>query len=189
MLNNGVNVISINVHHLSDQIETYISSFNSNANIKISYERDLLLDTGGGVKEGTKFFKDHPFFVINPDTLWGNNYSREIKLLEKIYFTKKKPCLLVVNKKLSFDTSFKGDFNLKNKIISKDIQNNYIFTGLQVIDRKYLKFIDKKVFSMNELWKRLIVKKNLCGIESRQKFYHLNTLEMYKKISHLNFID
>ena len=94
-----------------------------------------------------------------------------------------------MNKKLSFDTSFKGDFNLKNKIISKDIQNNYIFTGLQVIDRKYLKFIDKKVFSMNELWKRLIVKKNLCGIESKQKFYHLNTLEMYKKISHLNFID
>ena len=189
LLNNGVNVISINVHHLSDQIEKYISRFNSKANIKISYERDLLLDTGGGVKEGTKFFKDHPFFVINPDTLWGNNYSREIKLLEKIYFTKKKPCLLVVNKKLSFDTSFKGDFNLKNKIISKDIQNNYIFTGLQVIDRKYLKFIDKKVFSMNELWKRLIVKKNLCGIESKQKFYHLNTLEMYKKISHLNFID
>ena len=144
---------------LADQIEKYISRFNSKANIKISYERDLLLDTGGGVKEGTKFFKDHPFFVINPDTLWGNNYSREIKLLEKIYFTKKKPCLLVVNKKLSFDTSFKGDFNLKNKIISKDIQNNYIFTGLQVIDRKYLKFIDKKVFSMNELWKRLIVKK------------------------------
>ena len=65
---------------LCDQIEKYISIFNSKANIKISYERDLLLDTGGGVKEGTKFFKDHPFFVINPDTLWGNNYSREIKL-------------------------------------------------------------------------------------------------------------
>ena len=55
LLNNGVNVISINVHHLSDQIEKYISSFNSKANIKISYERDLLLDTGGGVKEELNF--------------------------------------------------------------------------------------------------------------------------------------
>ena len=42
---------------------------------------------------------------------------------------------------------------------------------------------------MNELWKRLIVKKNLCGIESKQKFLPFKYVEMYKKISHLNFID
>ena len=46
----------------------------------------------------------------------------EMKSLEKIYFERKKPCLLLVNKKLSFDTSFKGDFNLKNNIVSKDIK-------------------------------------------------------------------
>ena len=50
------------------------------------------------------------------------NYLDEMKSLEKIYFESKKPCLLLVNKKLSFDTSFKGDFNLKNNIVSKDIK-------------------------------------------------------------------
>ena len=174
---------------LADQIEKFISNFKSKVKITISNEKDLLLDTGGGVKEGTKSFEKKPFFVLNPDTLWSRNYLDEMKSLEKIYFENKKPCLLLVNKKLSFDTSFKGDFNLKNNIVSKDIKNNFIFTGLQLIERNYLDFIDKKIFSMNEVWNKLINENKLFGLESNQKFYHLNTKEMYKKISNLNITD
>ena len=32
-------------------------------------------------------------------------------------------------------------------------------------------------------------KKNLYGIESNQKFYHLNSIKMYEKISSLSSID
>ena len=35
-----------------------------------------------------------------------------------LYFKKKKPCLLLVNKNLSFDSSFKGDFNLDDGMIA-----------------------------------------------------------------------
>ena len=112
-----------------------------------------------------------------------------MKSLEKIYFERKKPCLLLVNKRLSFDTSFKGDFNLKNNIVSKDIKNDFIFTGLQLLDRSYLDMIEKKVFSMNEVWNNLINNNKLFGLESSQKFYHLNTKEMYNIISSLDFID
>ena len=129
------------------------------------------------------------FFVLNPDTLWLTDYQGEMKSLEKIYFERKKPCLLLVNKRLSFDTSFKGDFNLKNNIVSKDIKNDFIFTGLQLLDRSYLDMIEKKVFSMNEVWNNLINNNKLFGLESSQKFYHLNTKEMYNKISSLDFID
>ena len=59
---------------------------NQIAKITISNEKDLLLDTGGGVKEGTKIFDKKPFFVLNPDTLWTSNYLEEMKSLEKIYF-------------------------------------------------------------------------------------------------------
>ena len=185
----GVEQIVINVHYLADQIEKFISSFKSKAKIIISNEKDLLLDTGGGVKKGTKIFENKPFFVLNPDTLWINNYLRELKSLEKIYFESKKPCLLLVNKKLSLDPSFKGDFNLNNKTVSKGEENDFIFTGLQLIERNNLNFIEKKVFSMNDIWIYLIKKNKLCGFESSQKFYHLNTEEMYKKILNLNIID
>ena len=189
LINHGVEELSINIHHLGDQIEKYISKLKFKANIKISNEKQQLLDTGGGVKKGTQRFKDNPFFVINPDTLWTEKYSEEIQILEKTYFKEKTPCLLLVNKKLSIDKSFKGDFNLKNKIITKDEKNQYIFTGLQIISRDNLDFISKKVFSMNEVWNNLIDKKNLYGIESNQKFYHLNSIKMYEKISSLSSID
>ena len=189
LINHGVEELSINIHHLGDQIEKYISKLKFRANIKISNEKQQLLDTGGGVKKGTQRFKDNPFFVINPDTLWTEKYSEEIQILEKTYFKEKTPCLLMVNKKLSIDKSFKGDFNLKNKIITKDEKNQYIFTGLQIISRDNLDFISKKVFSMNEVWNNLIDKKNLYGIESNQKFYHLNSIKMYEKISSLSSID
>ena len=185
----GVEQITINVHHLADQIEKFISNLQSKVQIIISNEKDLLLDTGGGVKEATRIFNKKPFFVLNPDTLWVNNYLREMKSLEKIYFEGKKHCLLLVNKKLSLDTSFRGDFNLDNNVISKDIKNKFIFTGLQLIDRNCLNFIDKKIFSMNEVWNKLINENKLFGFESSQKFYHLNTEEMYKKISNLNITD
>ena len=185
----GVEQITINVHHLADQIEKFISNLQSKVQITISNEKDLLLDTGGGVKEATKIFNKNPFFILNPDTLWVNNYLREMKSLEKIYFEGKKHCLLLVDKKLSLDTSFKGDFNLDNNVISKDIKNKFIFTGLQLIDRNCLNFIDKKIFSMNEVWNKLINENKLFGFESSQKFYHLNTEEMYKKISNLNITD
>ena len=93
------------------KIETYINKKNFSAKIYISNEKDLLLDTGGGVLKGTKEFKDSPFFVINPDTLWSKKYLEDIKKLEEIFYKNKKPSLLIVNKKLSLDTSFTGDFN------------------------------------------------------------------------------
>ena len=42
---------------------------------------------------------------------------------------------------------------------------------------------------MNKVWNKLIKNKNLQGLESNQKFYHLNTPDMYKKFQSLNIID
>ena len=187
--NHGVEQITINVHHLADQIEKFILNLKSKVKITISNEKDLLLDTGGGVKKGTKNFGKNPFFILNPDTLWLTDYSVEMQSLEKIYYENKKPCLLLVSKRLSFDTTFKGDFNLKNNIVSKDFKNDFIFTGLQLFDRNYFEMINKKIFSMNEVWKNLIDNNKLTGLESSKKFYHLNTEEMYKKISNLDITD
>ena len=139
--------------------------------------------------KGTQNFGDNPFFVINPDTVWRNEYLEELKSLEISYLKNKNPTLLLVNKKLSIDPSFKGDFNLNDEKISKDSENQFIFTGLQITKRDILIDEKSKVFSMNKIWNKLIKDKNLHGLESNQKFYHLNTFDMYKKILSLNIID
>ena len=188
LINHGVQEISINVHYLPDQIESFINKKKYPAKITISNEENLL-DTGGGVLKGTQNFEDNSFFVINPDTIWGKHYLEELNTLEEIYLKGNRPTLLVVNKKLSIDTSFKGDFNLNNKKITKDDENQFIFTGLQITNRSFLISEKSKVFSMNKVWNKLIKDRNLLGLESNQKFYHLNTFNMYKKILSLNIID
>ena len=189
LISHGVQEISINVHYLPEQIQSFISKKKYKAKITISNEEDLLLDTGGGVLKGSQNFEDNPFFVINPDTIWSKHYLEELKALEEIYFKSNKPTLLLVNKKLSIDSSFKGDFNLNNEKISKDDENQFIFTGLQITNRSVLINEKSEVFSMNKVWSQLIKDKKLLGLESNQKFYHLNTFEMYKKIISLNIID
>ena len=189
LINHGVQEISINVHYLPDQIKTFINKKKFQVKITISKEEDLLLDTGGGVLKGTQNFGDNPFFVINPDTVWSKGYLEELKSLEIIYLKNKKPTLLLVNKKLSIDTSFQGDFNLNNGKITKGDENQFIFTGLQITNRSVLINEKTDVFSMNKIWDKLIKEKNLQGLESNQRFYHLNTFDMYKKILRLNIID
>ena len=189
LISHGVQEISINVHYLPDQIKSFINRKKFKVKITISNEENLLLDTGGGVLKGTQNFGDNPFFVINPDTVWSKHYLAELKTLEEIYFKVKYPTLLLVNKKLSIDPSFKGDFNLNNEKISKDSENQLIFTGLQIINRSVFTNEKSEVFSLNKVWNKLIKDKNLMGLESNQKFYHLNTSDMYRKIQSLNIID
>ena len=189
LISHGVQEISINVHYLPDQIKSFINRKKFKVKITISNEENLLLDTGGGVLKGTQNFGDNPFFVINPDTVWSKHYLEELKSLEAIYLKNNKPTLLLVNKKLSIDPSFKGDFNLNNEKISKDSENQFIFTGLQIINRSVFKNEKSEVFSLNKVWNKLIKDKNLLGLESNQKFYHLNTSDMYRKIQSHNIID
>jgi len=189
LIGHGIEEIVINVHYLADQIKNFIILKKYKVKITISDEQGMLLDTGGGILKGTRSFKESPFFVINPDTLWNKKYSNEVKDLETLYFEEKKPCLLLVNKNLSFDSGFKGDFNLNENIVRRDSSNEYIFTGLQILDQSVFSSSKNEIFSMNETWDHLIKNKFLFGMKSNQKFYHLNTKEMHDKILNLNITD
>ena len=181
----GINQVVINVHFLGDQIVDYISKNKFNLTINIIKENNKILDTGGGVLNAINFFANEPFIIINPDTIWNAHYLKEIKLMQKIFFENKKKCLLlVVNKKKSFDQSFKGDFNLKNNSINKkDVDNlNYIYTGLQIIKPETFSNINMNIFSINKIWNNLIKFNEFYGAESNFDFLHVSTLDIYKRL-------
>ena len=103
--------------------------------------------------------------------------------MENFYFSKKiQNILMVVNKDLSFDKKLKGDFNLKKNLLSKGDENQSIYTGCQILNRNLLKNINKKIFSINEIWNTLVEKNNLFGFESVNKFSHVTDLEIYNKL-------
>ena len=185
----GVKEIVLNVHHLSNEIEKFINLKNYEISISLIKEEELL-DTGGGIFNATEHFNNEPFFVLNPDTIWSKNYFEELKLLENFYLTVKKPVLLLVDKNKSHDKSFKGDFNFINHhIIAREKNNNFIFTGAQIIDRSIFSGVKKNFFSMNLIWDQLIQKKMLLGKESNQTFFHVNSLKVFEELEKMKFID
>ena len=93
-----------------------------------------------------------------------------------------KNILLVVNKKLSFDEKLNGDFNLERNLLIKNENNEYVYTGCQILSRDLLDNIKKNPFSITEIWDELIKKNNLFGFESKNKFYHVSDLEIYNKL-------
>jgi len=182
----GIKQVVVNVHYLGEQIIDYINNNKFNLTIKIVEEKDTILDTGGGVLNAIQHFSNEPFIIMNPDTIWNSYYLKELKLMEKKFFkNKKNKCLLlVVNKKKSFDQSFKGDFNLRNELISRKDRNslNYIYTGLQIIRPEIFSSLKADVFSINKIWNNLIEINELHGIESNIEFLHVSTIDIYKNL-------
>jgi len=145
----GIKQVVINVHYLGEQIVNYINKNKFNLTISMVKEKDKILDTGGGVLNAIQYFSNEPFLIINPDTIWNLHYLEELNLMQKVFFETKNKCsLLVVNKEKSFDKSFKGDFNLKNNLISrKDTDDlNCIYTGLQIIKPEVFSDLDAESF-------------------------------------------
>jgi len=186
----GIKQAVINVHYLEEQIVDYISRNKFDLTVTVVKEKDKILDTGGGVLNAIQHFSNLPFLIINPDTIWNLHYLKELKLMEKSFFeNKKNKCsLLVVNKKKSFDQSFKGDFNLENNLISRKNRDdlNYIYTGLQIIKPEVFSDLDARVFSINRIWDKLIETNELHGIESNIDFLHVSTLDIYKSLLEKN---
>ena len=179
----GVKHIIINTHYLHNKISSFVKNKKFSCKIDLVFEKNKILNTGGGVLNASKKFKKQVFFVLNPDTLWRKEYKKEFKNLIKIYQKNKKPAMLLVPKSKSFDRSFKGDFNLNSrKEILREKNNKFIFTGAQIITRSVFKSKKVKPFSMNKVWDDLIKKRELIGIISKQKFLHINNFKIYKKL-------
>ena len=67
----GFERIVVNVHHFGEQIIDYLAANdNFGIDIRVSDERGLLLDTGGGIRKAAPLFEsDSPVFIHNVDIL------------------------------------------------------------------------------------------------------------------------
>ena len=175
--------IKINTYYLHKQIQNFILNYKSNSKIDILNDGNEILDTGGGILNLINRSEENDFIVLNPDTVWGDNYLETTINMMNYYFQKKvKNLLMIVNKENSFDERMKGDFSLSNERLLKNKKNNFIYTGLQIINKSLFKNEKVMPFSVTKIWDEAIKNKMLYGFESKQKFIHITDLEIYNKL-------
>ena len=179
----GLKKVIINTFYLKEKIENFIKLKKFDLDIQIIDDGEKILNTGGGILNMINSSNESDFLTFNPDTIWNKNYAEAINNMEKFYFSKEiKNILLLVNKNLSFDKKLKGDFNLLENIIKKDDQNNFIYTGCQIINKDLFNLYSVRDFSISDIWKELVSKNRLYGYESLENFYHLTNFEIYKEL-------
>ena len=176
----GITEVIVNVHHFAKQIIDIIKQNNGwKSNILISDETDAILETGGGLKRASLYFKDEEDFVLmNCDIL------TDLPLDEMISYHKKNNSLATLatrNRETSRYFLFNNDDILcgwknvktgEEKIIRKE--NNLqqkAFSGIHIINTKIFSLMKLKEekFSMVDLYL------NLCGEHQIKCFDHSNT--------------
>jgi NDP-sugar pyrophosphorylase family protein len=142
--NSGFDEIIINVHHFPEQIIQFLKQNNNfGIRIEISDESDLLLDTGGGIRNAQRFFDDgKPFLVHNVDIL----SNIDLKLLYHQHLRTNSLATLAVSNRATFRyLLFNDDLQLNGWINEKtgetkpaglrkiEFYNKLAFAGIQIL--------------------------------------------------------
>jgi len=151
-------------------IDFLAANNNFGINIKISDERKLLLDTGGGLKKASDFFMDgNPFLLFNSDIICDTN----LKAVYNLHVKSKTIATLLVRKRKSsryllFDdlNNLCGWENVKTgeKIITRQSSNlkRFSFSGVHIINPKIFKYFPvEDKFSIIDFYLQVSKKENI----------------------------
>ena len=65
LIKNGFHTIVVNIHHFGNQIIEFIDTHSFDADLFISDERGMLMDTGGGIVQALPFFHDTDAVLVH----------------------------------------------------------------------------------------------------------------------------
>ena len=179
----GIKKILLNTFHLEKKIIEFLEIKKFPIDIQVIKDGQKILNTGGGILNMIDNSKENDFIIFNPDTLWNNDYINEINKMKNFYFSNNlNNILLLTDIKKSFDTNLRGDFNLINNLLKKDGDENFIYIGCQILSRNLFKEYNVYNFSISKVWNELLIKNQLNGFESSNRFYHLTNLDTFRKL-------
>lgn len=187
-MNLGCNKIVINSHYLHNEIKIFIEKKFSNKNINLIFEPELL-NTGGGIKNALSYLGNKNFLVTNSDILWNDDNLKDINdFITEYQEIKYCKLLLVDYKKFKGLKKSKGDFKLKDNLISRwKINDPHLyFSGLQIINPNIFSQIKQDSFSMNLLWDILIKYNQLQGQITNSVVTHIGDIDSYNEIKKFN---
>jgi MurNAc alpha-1-phosphate uridylyltransferase len=164
----GVKNVVVNVHYLADSLQAHLARTADGLNVTISDERELLLETGGGLVQAQRMIDCDPFLAVNSDNLWVDGPADTLKLLASHWDGGKMDALLLlVPQARAMNHRGLGDFHMDRagrlRRRGRSRVAPFVYTGIQMVSKALLRDAPEGPFSTNLFWDRAIAEGRCFG--------------------------
>lgn len=176
----GVRKVVVNVHYLAEALEAHLRSRADGFDVVISDERDLLMETGGGLVKAAPLIDCDPFLALNSDNIWIDGPADTLKLLASQWAGDRMDALLLlVPQARALNHKGMGDFHMdRTGHIRRRERNHvapFVFTGIQIVSKRLLRDSPEGPFSTNILWDRAIEEGRCFGAVHQGLWFDVGT--------------
>lgn len=187
----GCDRLVVNIHHHASMMKEFIQSHSLGAEVIISDESEMLLDTGGGILKAREALASEPIFVMyNVDVAC----NLDIRQLCRAHSESGRIATLAVmrrdsTRKLAFDSQMNlcGWRNLttgqaKNARTPHGEVSEYAFSGISVASREIFGLITERgKFSITDMYLRLAASHSIGGMAHDGLWADLGTPEKLER--------
>ena len=176
----GVSRVVVNVHYLADSLEAHLAAHHADLDVAISDERELLLETGGGLVRARPLIDCDPFLAVNSDNFWVDGPSDTVKLLASHWDEARMDALLLlVPLARAGNHNGVGDFHLDRdgrvRRRAKSRVAPFVYTGIQLMAQRLLDDAPNGPFSTNLLWDKAIAGDRCFGVVHQGLWFDVGT--------------
>lgn len=139
----------INLHYLGAQIEAHLTG----QDVAFSWERDQILETGGGLKAALSLLGDDTVLVLNSDAIWTG--ANPLTQLLAAWQPDRMDCLLLLlAREDALGHNGVGDFILApdGQISRAKGRIAPIYSGAQILKTSCVLAMSETVFSLGKVW-------------------------------------
>jgi N-acetyl-alpha-D-muramate 1-phosphate uridylyltransferase len=167
--NAGVGKVVINAHYRAEQVEQHMVDNAEEFDVTISDEKELLLDTGGGLVRALPLIGENPFLCVNADNWWTDEGQNAFKRLMSAWDDDVMDVLMLVVPFAGANNSQgQGDFDMDDDgLLSRrqpGRQGAFVWTGIQMLSKRIIVDPPSEVFSTNVFWDRAIAEGRCFGL-------------------------
>lgn len=147
----------VNTHYLGAQIQDHLAE----RDVTWIHE-EVLLETGGGLRNALPVLGDDPVITLNSDAVWTG--SNPISTLCRAWDPNRMDALLLlIPRKNAHGYTRDGDFvSAPSGQISRGTGD--VYSGAQIIKTRGLGNIDEQAFSLNVLWDDMLANGRAFGV-------------------------
>jgi MurNAc alpha-1-phosphate uridylyltransferase len=181
----GVQRAVVNLHHLADKVTAHLAQRTGGPEILFSDERQVLLETGGGLTLARPLLGNQPIYALNADMIWLDGPEPTLGRLAQAWDAERMDALLLlVPTDQAHGYDGRGDFitadttTQAQPILSRPTPGAtapFMYGGLQIIKPHLFDGLKTAPWSLNTLFTRLISQGRLYGLPHTGQWFHVGT--------------